>query len=148
MRTSCNKNRVSFTLGVTNTHINIRVLYLILVVSTVHSIVKRKVTVFLQYFRHNVLHSSCCGGHCSLLPVFSTKELVDFFIVILHFALTACNPWCYYTSNCSNKRCACSNRRRIYKRKKIGSLFFSRNCGLAVCSINGCSIKRFPLYMV
>jgi len=39
--------------------------------------VERKVTVFLQYFFHNALHSSCCGGHCSLLPLFSTKEHVQ-----------------------------------------------------------------------
>ena len=65
-------------LGVHNKHINIRVPYFILVVSTVHSIVKRKVTALLQYFCHNVSHSSCCGGHCSLLTLFSTKELVDF----------------------------------------------------------------------
>jgi len=50
------------------------------------------------------------------------------------FALTACKPWCCYTSNCSNKRCACS-KRRIYKRKKTGSFFRSRNC----------SNKRFAL---
>ena len=109
---------------------------------------KRKLTVFLQYFCHNVLHSSCCGGHCSLLPLFSTIELVDFWffyfifcclVNFLHFmishALTACKPWCCYTSNCSHKRCACSNKRIIYKRKKIGLFFFSWNC----------SNKRFAL---
>jgi len=52
---------MSFTLGVhqSNTHINIRVLYFILVVSSVHTIVQTKITAFLQYFCHNVLHSSC-----------------------------------------------------------------------------------------
>jgi len=35
-------------LGVHNTHVNVRVLYFILVVSTAHSIAKRKVTVFLS----------------------------------------------------------------------------------------------------
>jgi len=103
-------------------------------VSTVHSIVKRKVTVYLQYFCHNVLHSSCCSGHRSLLPLFSTKELVDFLLFHFIFALTACKPWCCYTSNCSNKRCACSNKRRIYE-EKDRIIFFSRNC----------SNKRFAL---
>jgi len=46
MRTFCNKNRVSFTLGFANTQINIRILYFILVVSTVHSIVKRNVILY------------------------------------------------------------------------------------------------------
>jgi len=64
MRIFYNKNRLLFTLGV-HQYTYIRVLYFILVVSTAHSIVKRKVTVFLQYFCHGVLHSSCCGGHCS-----------------------------------------------------------------------------------
>jgi len=64
MRTLGNRNRVSFTLGV-HQYTYIRVLHFILVVSTVHSIVKKKVTVVLQYFCHSVLHSSCCGGHCS-----------------------------------------------------------------------------------
>ena len=77
--------------GFTNTHIIMRVLYFILVVSTVHSTVKRKVTVFLQHFCHNVLHSSCCGGHHSLLPLFSTKELVNFLLFYFIFALTVCN---------------------------------------------------------
>jgi len=31
------------------------------------------------------LHSSCCGGHCSLLPLFSTKELVDFLLFYFIF---------------------------------------------------------------
>jgi len=59
---------------------------------SVHSIVKRNVTVFLQYFCHSVLHSSCCGGHYSLLALFSTKELVDlwlfYFIFWLHGQLS------------------------------------------------------------
>ena len=75
----------ALALGVHNTRSNVRVLYFILIVSTVHSIVKIKVTVFLQYFCHNVLHSSCCGGHCSLLPLFSTKELVDFVLFYFYF---------------------------------------------------------------
>jgi len=50
-------------------------------------------------------------------------------------ALTVCKPWCCYTSNCSNKRCACSNKRIIYKRKKVRSFFFIWNC----------SNKRFDL---
>jgi len=54
-------------------------------VTTVHSIVKRKLTLFLQYFCHNVLHSSCCGGHYPLLPLFSTKELVDFLLFYIIF---------------------------------------------------------------
>ena len=34
-------------------------------------------------------------------------------------------------------------------RKKIGSFIFSRNCSnKEVCSINRCSVKRFPLYKV
>jgi len=41
-----------------------------------------------------------------------------FCILWISHALTACKPWCCYTSNCSNKR-------RIYKRKKIGLFFFS-----------------------
>jgi len=103
-------------------------------VSTVHSSVKRNVTVILQHFCHNILRSSCCGGHCSLLTYFITKDLVAFWLFCFIFccliklsmlqhdqAYTAVT-----TSNCSNKRCACSNKRRIYKRKKIG-FFFSRN---------------------
>ena len=50
-----------------------------------------------------------------------------FRILWISHTLTACKPWCCYTSNCSNKRYACSNKRRIYK-TKIGSVFlFSRN---------------------
>jgi len=37
-------------LGVHNTHINVRVVYFILIVKTVHSIVKRRVTVFFNIF--------------------------------------------------------------------------------------------------
>jgi len=56
-----------------------QVLYFILVVSTAHSVVKRKVAVFLQYFCHNVLHSSCYGGDCSFtLAPLQHKKLVDF----------------------------------------------------------------------
>jgi len=47
--------------------------------------VNRKVTVFLQYFCHTVLHSSCCGGYCSLLPLFSTKELINFLLFYFIF---------------------------------------------------------------
>jgi len=100
--------------------------------SPVHSIVKRKVTVFLQYFCHNVLHSRCCGGHCSLLPLFCTKELVDFLLSRANWV----QAMVLIHAHCSNKRCACSNKRIIYKKKKIGSFIFSRNC----------SNNRFALY--
>jgi len=76
--------------------------------------------------------------HSSLLKHERTGQ---FFIVLLQFwfawstsfilwisrTLTAWKPWWCYTSNCYNKRCACSNKRRIYE-KKIWSFFLSRNC--------------------
>ena len=114
MRTFCNKNRVSFTLGVYQYTYKYQALYFILVVSTVHSIVKRKVNVLLQYFCHDALHSNCCGGRCSLLPPSSTKELVDFLLFYFIFALKAFKPWCCYTSNCSKKR-------KMFQRKNMGS---------------------------
>jgi len=135
MITFCNKNKVSFTLGVHQ--------YTYQYQGTprcehcrLHSIVKRKRTVFLQYFFHDVLYSGCCGGHCSLLPSSAQKNwsIFDCFTSLLvawstfcslwiSHALTVCKPRCCYTSNCSNKRCACSNSRIIYKSKKIGSFF-------------------------
>ena len=66
----------------------------------------------------------CCGGHFSLLLLFSTKELVDFWmfyfivgclvysmiklvstscILRISHVLTVCKPWWCYMSNCSNK---------------------------------------------
>jgi len=119
-----------------NTHINIRVLYFILVVSTVHRIVKRKVTVFCNIFVIMyctvvvvvaTVHScpSLAQKNWSIFDCF-TSFLVAWstlYILWISHTLTACKPWCCYTSNCSNKRCACSNKRRIYKKKKIGSFF-------------------------
>jgi len=50
-----------------------------------------------------------------------------FYILWISHMLAACKPWCCYTYNCFNKLCACSNKRRIYKKNRIVFLF-SRNC--------------------
>ena len=100
-----------------------------------HSIVKGKVTVFLQYFCHNVLHSSCCGGHCSLLPLFGTKEVVDF---LLFYFIFGCLVYSMITAArltalISGVPALISEE--FIRGKRQDRFFFSRNC----------SSKRFAL---
>jgi len=116
--------------GFTNTHINIRVLYFILVVSTVHSIVKRKLTVFCNIFVImyctvavvvDTVHScpSTAQKNWSIFYCFTSFLVAwsTFCILWISHTLTGCKPcWCY-TSNCSNKQCACSNKRRFIRKR-------------------------------
>jgi len=65
----------------------------------------------------------------------SAQKNWSIFIVLLHFWLLGLQHDHCCASDCSNKRCACSNKQRIYKRKKTRLFFFSRKC----------SNKRFAL---
>ena len=125
MRTFFNKNRVTFTPGVHQYTYQYQGTVFYSRCEHCTQYCKRKVTVFLQYFCHNVLHSRCCGEHCSLLSLFSTKERIDFDCFTSFFshfmstfciswishALTACKPWCCCTSSCSNNKRCSTNRR-------------------------------------
>ena len=137
MITFCNKNRLSFTLGV-HQYTYIRVLYFILLVSTVRSIVKRKVTVVLQYFCHSVLRSSCCGWHCSFTfaPLQHKKNSLIFncFTLFLRQLCASHGAATRLTALISGVP-ACSNKRRIELRSS-GMLYRAVRC-VQLCYLCG-----------
>jgi len=124
MRTFCNKNRVSSTLGV-HQYTYTRLLYFILVVSTVHSIVKRKVTAVLQYFCHSVLWWTLSIHSC---PSSAQKNWLIFncFTSFLRQLRASHGAAICLTALISDVP-ACSNRRRI-KLRSNGMLYSAVRC--------------------